>query len=109
MTTIVEDTVKALMEFEAELDKINSAASDARKKLVKDASDWAESAKTSAVSKAQETAAGRISSARAEAEAEAVGIRKKGSDSLEKFEGSLSKHMAKSVELVVSRLMGEPT
>ena len=106
MSSAIEATVKALVEFEAELDRAKSDLSDAKKRAMKDALGWAEAARASAVSKAQEIASGKVSRAKAEAEAQAREIRKKGEKSLEEFEASLSKYRAQAAHLAASRLLG---
>ncbi len=107
MSSVIEDVVKSLVEFESALDMAKSDASEARKKLLKDADDWAENAKATAISRAQQIAADRISKAKADAEIEAGAIKKKGAASLQTFEASISRHKSDAVELVVSALLGE--
>jgi vacuolar-type H+-ATPase subunit H len=107
MSSAIEETVKALVEFESELDRAKAGASEAKRKATKDAADWAEAAKTSAISKAQEIASRRVAQAKEEADAEASKIREKGESELKAFEGSISKHRTKAVELAISRLLGE--
>ena len=107
MPQSIEDTVRALTEFEADLDRLKGEALEARKKMVKDAGDWAESAKTSAIAQAQKIAAQRLEEARQEAEAEAVEIKKKGQAATRRFEESISKHKKEASELVLRRLLGE--
>jgi vacuolar-type H+-ATPase subunit H len=107
LTTAIEDTIKALMDYESELDKVKADAAEARKKVLRDATEWAETAKTNAIAKAQEMAASRVSEARSEAEKEAESIRKKGQSSLKAFEASLSKHEARASKLVAAKLLGE--
>ena len=107
MPQTIADTVKALTEFEAELDKARSEAMDARKKLVKDAADWADAARSSAIGEAQSLAATKLAQARAEAESEAEGIRKKGQAETRRFAESISKHKKDASELVLRKLLGE--
>ena len=107
MSTAIEDTVKALIEFESELDRAKSEASDLNKKMVKDSGDWAASAKSVAVSRAQQLASERMAKARADAGMEADSIREKAEKSLKAFESSISKHKRKAAEMVVARLLGE--
>jgi vacuolar-type H+-ATPase subunit H len=107
MSSAIEETLKALVEFESELDSAKAAVSEAETKTMKDAAEWAEAAKISAISKAQEISSKRLAEAKEEAEAEAARIRKKGESDLMAFESSISKHKAKAAELVASRLMGE--
>ncbi len=106
MSSVVETTLKALKDFESQLESAMLDASDARRKLIKDASDLAETAKASAMSGAQAIAADTIAKARAEAEKEAEGIKKKGADDLAKFESSISRRKGKATEWVVEQLMG---
>ncbi len=108
MSSAIEATVKALVEFEAELDRAKAEVSDAKKKAIKDALDWAESARASAISKAQEVASERVARAREEAEAEAREIREKGAKSLRAFESSISKRRTEAADLAASRLLGGP-
>jgi vacuolar-type H+-ATPase subunit H len=107
MSSAIESTVKALVEFESELDKAKVEASEAKRRAMKDAADWAEAAKSSAISKAQEMAAEKVSRAKKDAEAEAEAIRKKGQVDLKAFESSISKHRSKAADLVAARLLGE--
>jgi vacuolar-type H+-ATPase subunit H len=107
MTSAIEDTVKALVEFESELDRAKAEVSDAKRRITKDAGNWAEAAKSSAVSKAQEIAAERVAKARKEAEAEAERIKEKGDADLREFESSISKHSSEAADLVKARLLGE--
>jgi len=50
MNSAIEETIKALTEFESALDKAKDEAEAGTKKLIKDATDWAESARSSAIS-----------------------------------------------------------
>ncbi len=107
MSSVIEDTVKVLIEFESELDRAMAGASDAKKKMLKDAADWVARANASAVSKAQQIASGMVAKARAEAEVESESIRKRGESALKAFEASISKRKDKAAEHVVLRLLGE--
>ena len=107
MSTTIENTVRALVEFESELDRAKAEVSEAKRKAVKDASDWADSARSSAHSKAQASASREIARAREEAESESDKIRKKGAADLAEFESSISKRKSKASELVRARLLGE--
>jgi vacuolar-type H+-ATPase subunit H len=107
MSSVVEQTVKALVEFEKELDFAKAQASDSKRKLIKDASSWAESAKVAGIEKAQAMAAETLAKARDEAEKDADVIRKKGDASLKSIEASVSRRKAKAVEAAVARLLGE--
>lgn len=108
MSAAIEQTVKALVEFEAQLDSAKAALVDAGKRTTKDAADWVETAKAAAIAKAQEMASRNVAAARGEAGAEADKIRKKGETDLKSFEGSISKNRSKASELVALRLLGEP-
>ena len=107
MGSLIEATVKALVEFESELDKMKVEALEVKKKMVKDAVGLAESAASAAISKAQRQASERLAKARAEGEGMAESIRKNGELSLKSFEASVSARKAKAVEKVVGRLLGE--
>ena len=107
MGSPVETTLKALVEFESELDGMKVESLEAKQKMLKDAQSLAESAMKQAVSKAQEIASERLAKAKAEAENEAASIRKKGESALKGYEASISKKKAKAAETVVARLLGE--
>ncbi len=106
-TSAIEATVKALVEFEAELEIAKGGANEAKRRVLKDAADWADSARASAISKAQGIASDQVAKARAEAEAEAEKIKKRGESELKAFESSISKHRSRAAEMVASRLLGE--
>ncbi len=107
MGSLIEATVKALVEFESELDRMKAEALEVKKKMVKDAVGLADSAKSAAISKAQQQVSERLVKARAEGEGEAESIRKSGESSLKSFEASISERKAKAIEKVVGRLLGE--
>ena len=107
MSSAIEQTVGALVEFEAQLESAKAGVQEAGKRAAKEAADWAESAKAAAISKAQEIASQNVAKARAQAEAEADVIRKKGESDLKAFEGSIAKNRGKAAELVAARLLGE--
>ncbi|MDV3244295.1 MAG: hypothetical protein LYZ66_03855 [Nitrososphaerales archaeon] len=107
MTQIIEDTVKTLTAFEADLDRAKAEVLEAKKKMIKDAAGWAESSKERAISEAQKLAAQRLSKARQEAEAEAAEIRRKGQAATKQFAESISRHKKEAADLVVRRLLGE--
>jgi vacuolar-type H+-ATPase subunit H len=102
----IEETVKALTEFESELEGAKALAEDSIKKMVKEAGEWAASARADAAAKSQEMASHILAKARADAEAEAVKIKEKGEGTLRALESSLSKRRRKAKDHVVSRLMG---
>src|SRR5213593_4358023 len=103
MTQVIEEAVKALAEFEAELDRIKTDASEAKKRLVKTAADEAERAKSDALAKAQELANERVRSAKQEAERAAGEIANKGEESLNRLKAATSKRRDEAVELAVRR------
>ena len=107
MGSVIEATVKALIEFESELDRIKAEALEVKKKMVKDAVGLAESAKSEAISKANQQVTERLAKARAEGEGEAESLRSKGESSLKSFEESVSRRKAEAIEEVVGRLLGE--
>ena len=106
MSVSIEATLKALVEFESELDKAKGEAADAKKRAAKDALDWAEGAKVTAIKKAQQIASQRIAEAKEDAEAEARKIREKGDASLKAFEASISTRRTEAAEVAASRLLG---
>jgi len=106
LTSAIEQTVKALVEFESALDSAKAEATGAKRRTMKDASDWAEAARSSAVAAATEIAARRLTEARAEAEAEAKKIREEGDSVLQEFEHSISQHRTKAAEFAAARLLG---
>ena len=107
MGSLIEATVKALIEFESELDRMKAEALEAKNKMVRDAGGLAESARSAAISKAQHHVSERLDRARAEGEVASESIRKKGESSLKIFEASISKRKAKAIREVVGRLLGE--
>ena len=107
MSSAIEETVKALVEFESGLDAAKAEVSEAKTRTMKEAADWAVAAKASAISKAQEMASETVAKARGAAEAEAAIIRKKGESDLKAFEDSITENKSKAAELVASRLLGE--
>ncbi|MGD1054483.1 MAG: hypothetical protein ABR867_00155 [Nitrososphaerales archaeon] len=107
MGSPIEATVKALIEFESELDRVKTEVLEANKKMIKYADGLAESAKSDEISKAQQQVSERLAKARAEAESEVESIRKKGESSSKSLEASISKRRAEAVEEVVGRLLGE--
>lgn len=107
MGSQIEATVKALVEFDSELDRIKAEALEVEKKMVKEAAGLAESAKSTAISKAQQQVSERLVKARAEGEGKAESIRTNGESSLKSFEATISKRKTKAIEKVVGRLLGE--
>jgi len=107
MPQAIEDTVKALTEFEAALDRVKADALESKKKMTKNAGEWAESAMNNAITEAHKVATRRLSKAREEAEAEAKEIESKGRVARMKFEESMSKRKKEAAELVVRMLLGE--
>jgi vacuolar-type H+-ATPase subunit H len=106
MAQAIEDTIKALTEFEAELDKVKTDSAEAKKNLLKKAAEWAETAKNDAVSEARRTADQTLSEARTEAQKEAESIRETGKNSLVSLKETMSNHRDEAVQLVKMRLLG---
>jgi vacuolar-type H+-ATPase subunit H len=107
MSTAIEETLKALTEFESQLDSARADASEAKRQMIKLAAEWADAARGAAVAGAQKVAADAISKAKKEAEKEADSIAKKGQVEVKKFKLSLSGHRSKASELVEKMLLGE--
>jgi len=107
LPSAIEQTVKALVEFESALDAAKAEASEAKRSAMKDALDWAEAARSSAIAEATEIAARRVAEAKAGAEAQAKNIREEGESKLQAFEVSISSHKAEAAEFAASRLLGE--
>ena len=107
MSAAIEQTVKALVEFEAQLDAAKAELVEAGKRANRDVAEWAETAKAEAISKAQEIASQNVAKAREQAESEAESIRRKGGADLKAFEGSIAKNRERATELVAARLLGE--
>jgi vacuolar-type H+-ATPase subunit H len=107
MDSSIEQTVKALVEFESQLEKMKSELLDAGRRTMKDAADWAGAARSTAISRAQETAARNLAVAKEQAEAEADRIKRKGESDLKAYETSIAKNKGRASDLVASRLMGE--
>jgi vacuolar-type H+-ATPase subunit H len=107
MSSAIEQTVKALVEFESALDRAKAEAAEAKKRAMKDAMDWAEAARSTAIAEATEIAARRVAGARADAEAEATEIREEATSKLKEFEGLISGHITAAADLAARRLLGE--
>ena len=107
MPSAIEQTVKALVEFESALDAAKAEVSEAKRRAMKDALDWAEAARSSAIAQATEIAARQVAEAKAEAEAQARGIREEGESELKQFEVSISHHEAEAAKFAASNLLGE--
>ncbi len=107
MTQTIEEALKALSEFESELDRIKSETVEAKQKLLKLASEGAEASKSRAIAAAQRAAETELYSAREGARREADSIRKRGQASTEKFKSALSSRKKDAVEAVLKVLLGE--
>ena len=107
MPSTIEQTVKALVEFESALDAAKAEVLEAKRRAMKDALDWAEAARSSAIAQATEIATRRVAEAKAEAEAQAKSIREGGESELKAFEVSISRHENEAAEFAASRLLGE--
>jgi len=107
MSRVIEDTLKALTEFESQLDSAKATASDANHRMVREAGEWVETAKAAAIAEAQRLASETVSAARREAEAAAESIKKQGESTMKDLERSLSRHKREAADLVIRRLLGE--
>ena len=107
MSSAIEQTIKALTEFESALDSAKAEAAEAKRRAMKDAVDWAEAARSAAIAEATEIAARRAAKAREDAEAEARKIGEKAESELEAVEGSISRRTTAAAELAARRLLGE--
>lgn len=107
MSQAIEATVKALTEFEADLEAARNEAEDAAKRLAKGTSEWTDAAKKASLEKAQSRADKIVAKAKKGAEEQAESIKKAGRSDLSKFEQSLSKKKGRAVELATARLLGE--
>ena len=107
MSDTIEKALKALTEFESQLDSAKSGASEAKKQMLKKAGEWAEKAKSEAISVAQGASAQAVSETRRAAEVEADSIRREGRLALKNFEESMSKRMPEAADLVTRALLGE--
>ena len=107
MTQAIEETIKALTEFEAELEKVKAGANDAKKAMVKNAGDWADAARDEAIAEAQKVAEQKLSAARTEAENEIESIRNASQKSLDDLTRSIANHREQAVQLAMKRLLGE--
>lgn len=107
MPSVIEQTVKALVEFESALAAAKAEASEEKRRVMKDALDWAEASRSSAIAKANYIAVRRVAEAKAEAEAQAKSIRERGESELRAFEASISRHREGAAEFAASRLSGE--
>jgi vacuolar-type H+-ATPase subunit H len=109
MTEAIEETIRALTEFEAELEKLKTGAVETKKAMIKNAGAWAETAKAVAIGQAQQVANQRLSTARTEAEEEIESIRSASQKSLKDLTESIADHKQEAVQLVVKRLLGGGT
>ncbi len=107
MSKVIEETLKALTEFETQLDAAKADSAEAKRQMLKGAAEWAGTARASSVAEAQRIAGEALSKARKVAEAEAESIKKEGASALKSFQGALAKRKAGAEELVTERLLGE--
>ncbi|HXW36441.1 MAG TPA: hypothetical protein VEJ36_00845 [Nitrososphaerales archaeon] len=107
MSQALEEAIKALKEFESSLDSIKAEAADSKKRIVKSASDWAESAKSRAITKARSDAEHDVARVRGAANKEAEKIKDAGEDALAEFKEMISKKKATAVDHVTKRLLGD--
>jgi vacuolar-type H+-ATPase subunit H len=106
MSNAIESTLKALTDFEAQLNAARDGAADAKRQMTKSAAEWAESARAEAVAEAQKAAAETVAKARREAEKEAKAISEKGKASLKHLEATLASNRSEAASLVRERLLG---
>ena len=107
MTQAIEEALKALSEFESELDRIKSETVGAKQRLLRLAFEEAEASKSQALATAQRAAEAGLSAARETANREAETIRKKGQMSTGSFMRSISKQKEDAVDAVLKTLLGE--
>lgn len=107
MVSTLDGTVKALTEFESDLDRTKSEVLAEKSKIIREAQGIADSAKSNAISKAQRQASETLGKARTEAEQQAESIRKQGMSDLRAFEASVSTRKKKAADAVVMALLGE--
>ena len=107
MSTAIEETLKALTEFESRLDSARAEASEAKRQMLRMATEWADSAKAAVMAEAQKISAETVSKSRKEAEKEAESIAKKGQVTVKRFKDSLAGQRSKASDLVEKTLLGE--
>jgi vacuolar-type H+-ATPase subunit H len=107
MAQTVEDTIKALKEFEQDLDGVKATVADAGKKMVKDARDWADSARAAALVEAQKAVDLALERAKEEAADEVHKIGEGSQESLQTLRQTMAVHEIVAAELVLKRLLGE--
>jgi vacuolar-type H+-ATPase subunit H len=107
MAQTVEDTIKALKEFEQDLDRVKATVADAAKKMVKDARDWADSARAAALVEAKKSADLALERAKEEAAHEVHKIGEGSHESLQTLKQTMAAHKIAAAELVLKRLLGE--
>ncbi len=107
MSSVVEEAIKVLAAFEAELDRVKLEATEAKKRLMKVAVDRGERARDDALAKARSMAEERIRKARRDAEAEASVILEKGQSSLASLNTRISEKSDVALELITKHLLGD--
>ncbi len=107
MSSVVEEAIKVLAAFEAELDRVKLEATEAKKRLMKVAVDQGEKARDDAFAKARSMAEERIRKARRDAEAEASMILEKGQSSLASLNSRISEKSDAARELITKHLLGD--
>ncbi len=107
MSSVVEEAIKVLAAFEAELDGVKLEATEAKKRLMKVAVDQGEKARDDALAKARSVAEQRIRNARRDAEAEAAVIVEKGRSSLVSLNARISEKSDVALELITKHLLGD--
>ncbi len=107
MTQAIEEALKALSEFESELDRIKSETVEAKQKLLRLAFDEAEASKNLAIASAQRSSEAELAAAREAADKEASIILRKGHASTESFKKMILERKDAAVKAVLETLSGE--
>jgi vacuolar-type H+-ATPase subunit H len=105
LSSVVEEAIKILVNFEAELDKIKEQVMEAKKDLMRTSSEEGEKARKEVLARVQVIAEENIRRAREEAEREAKSILFKGEESLKVLREKISRRNKDAIELVVKYLM----
>jgi vacuolar-type H+-ATPase subunit H len=107
MTQAIEEALKALGDFESDLDRIKSETLEAKQRLLKLAFEASETSKNQAIAAARRVAEADLTAAREAADKQADAIRKKGQTSTERFRSSILAHKDDAVDAVLRTLLGE--
>jgi len=107
MSSPVEEAVKVLAEFEADLERIKAESVDAKKRLSKLVADEGDKAMKLALAKAHDVAAKQVQKAREDAEQEASSIADRGNEELSRLKERISKRSEEALRLVSEHLLGD--